>query len=36
VPRLYTRVRVEVASAGGVALRCWIYLPTQALLGSGD
>jgi Gamma-glutamyl cyclotransferase, AIG2-like len=26
VPRLYTRVKVEVASAGGVALRCWIYL----------
>ena len=36
VPRLYTRVKVEVASAGGVALRCWIYLPTQALLGPGD
>ncbi|MGZ6242602.1 MAG: gamma-glutamylcyclotransferase family protein [Candidatus Binataceae bacterium] len=27
VPRLYTRVKIEVAAAGGVALRCWVYLP---------
>jgi gamma-glutamylcyclotransferase (GGCT)/AIG2-like uncharacterized protein YtfP len=33
VPRLYTRVKVEVTNAGGTALRCWIYLPTPALLG---
>jgi gamma-glutamylcyclotransferase (GGCT)/AIG2-like uncharacterized protein YtfP len=32
VPRLYTRVKVEVTDAGGAALRCWVYLPTPALL----
>jgi gamma-glutamylcyclotransferase (GGCT)/AIG2-like uncharacterized protein YtfP len=35
VPRLYTRVKIDVAAAGGVALRCWVYLPTPALLSSG-
>ena len=33
VPRLYTRIEIEVADAGGVAIRCWVYLPTPALLG---
>jgi gamma-glutamylcyclotransferase (GGCT)/AIG2-like uncharacterized protein YtfP len=36
VPRLYTRVKIEVTSAGGAALRCWVYLPTPALLGPKD
>ena len=36
VPRLYTRVKVEVTGAGGAALRCWVYLPTPALLGPED
>lgn len=35
VPRLYTRVKVEVADGGGAALRCWVYLPTPSLFG-GD
>jgi gamma-glutamylcyclotransferase (GGCT)/AIG2-like uncharacterized protein YtfP len=34
VPRLYTRVKVEVTSAAGAALRCWVYLPTPALLAA--
>ncbi len=35
LPRLYTRVKIEVADAGsGAALRCWVYLPTPALLGT--
>lgn len=34
VPRLYTRVKVEVTGTGGAVLRCWVYLPTPALLGS--
>ncbi|MGA8567906.1 MAG: gamma-glutamylcyclotransferase family protein [Candidatus Binataceae bacterium] len=35
VPRLYTRVKIEVADAGsGAALRCWVYLPTPALLAT--
>jgi gamma-glutamylcyclotransferase (GGCT)/AIG2-like uncharacterized protein YtfP len=33
VPRLYTRIKVEVADAAGAALRCWVYIPTPALLG---
>jgi gamma-glutamylcyclotransferase (GGCT)/AIG2-like uncharacterized protein YtfP len=33
VPRLYTRLKIEVADAGGAALRCWVYLPTAALVG---
>lgn len=33
VPRLYTRIEIEVADAGGAALRCWVYMPTTALLG---
>jgi gamma-glutamylcyclotransferase (GGCT)/AIG2-like uncharacterized protein YtfP len=32
VPRLYTRKKIEVADAGGAALRCWVYLPTAKLL----
>jgi hypothetical protein len=33
VPRLYTRMKIEVVDAGsGAALRCWIYLPTPTLL----
>ncbi|HTY55119.1 MAG TPA: gamma-glutamylcyclotransferase family protein [Candidatus Binataceae bacterium] len=32
VPRLYTRVKVEVTDAGGMARRCWVYLPTAAAL----
>jgi gamma-glutamylcyclotransferase (GGCT)/AIG2-like uncharacterized protein YtfP len=33
VPRLYTRVTIEVMdSSGGTARRCWIYLPTPELL----
>jgi len=36
VPRLYTRVKVEVTDGGGAARRCWVYLPTPALLGPGD
>src|SRR5277367_6833944 len=29
VPLLYTRVKVEVMDdAGGMARRCWVYLPT--------
>lgn len=35
-PRLYTRVKIEVTSDGGAALRCWVYLPTPALLGPKD
>jgi gamma-glutamylcyclotransferase (GGCT)/AIG2-like uncharacterized protein YtfP len=31
-PCLYTRVKVEVTSADGAPLRCWVYLPTPALL----
>jgi gamma-glutamylcyclotransferase (GGCT)/AIG2-like uncharacterized protein YtfP len=34
VPRLYTRVKVEVTSAAGAVLRCWVYLPTPALLAA--
>ena len=34
VPRLYTRVKVDVTSAGGAALRCWVYLPTPSLLAA--
>jgi gamma-glutamylcyclotransferase (GGCT)/AIG2-like uncharacterized protein YtfP len=33
VPRLYTRIKVEVATGGAAALRCWVYLPTPTLLG---
>jgi hypothetical protein len=33
VPRLYTRAKIEVVDADGAALRCWVYLPTPALLG---
>jgi gamma-glutamylcyclotransferase (GGCT)/AIG2-like uncharacterized protein YtfP len=33
VPRLYTREKIEVADAGGAALRCWVYLPAPMLLG---
>jgi len=35
VPRLYARVKVEVTSADGAALRCWVYLPTPSLLATG-
>ena len=35
VPRLYTRVKVEVTSADGAALQCWVYLPTPSLLATG-
>jgi gamma-glutamylcyclotransferase (GGCT)/AIG2-like uncharacterized protein YtfP len=36
MPRLYTRERIEVIGEDGGALRCWIYLPTAALLdGAG-
>jgi gamma-glutamylcyclotransferase (GGCT)/AIG2-like uncharacterized protein YtfP len=35
VPRLYTRVKVEVTSADGAALQCWVYLPTPSLLETG-
>lgn len=28
VPQLYTRERVEVLSADGRKIECWIYLPT--------
>jgi hypothetical protein len=34
VPRLYTRAKIEIAEAGGGGtIRCWVYLPTPALLG---
>jgi gamma-glutamylcyclotransferase (GGCT)/AIG2-like uncharacterized protein YtfP len=36
VPRLYTRVKVEVTDTGGAALRCWVYLPTPASLVPKD
>jgi gamma-glutamylcyclotransferase (GGCT)/AIG2-like uncharacterized protein YtfP len=29
VPRLYTRDRIEVLTADGRAVECWIYLPTS-------
>jgi gamma-glutamylcyclotransferase (GGCT)/AIG2-like uncharacterized protein YtfP len=29
VPKLYTREPIEVIAAGGDAITCWIYLPTQ-------
>ncbi len=32
VPRLYTRVKVEVMGADAAPLRCWVYLPTPLLL----
>jgi gamma-glutamylcyclotransferase (GGCT)/AIG2-like uncharacterized protein YtfP len=32
VPRLYTRERVEVIDNDGSAVRCWVYMPTAALL----
>jgi gamma-glutamylcyclotransferase (GGCT)/AIG2-like uncharacterized protein YtfP len=32
VPRLYTRIEIDVAGADGAALRCWVYMPTPALL----
>jgi len=32
VPRLYTRLEIEVAGPDGAALRCWVYMPTSALL----
>jgi gamma-glutamylcyclotransferase (GGCT)/AIG2-like uncharacterized protein YtfP len=32
VPRLYTRAKTEAVGASGAALRCWVYLPTPALL----
>lgn len=32
VPRLYTRVEVEVIVDGGAKRRCWVYLPAPALL----
>jgi len=35
-PRLYTRARVEVTSAGDKMLRCWVYLPTAKLLASAS
>lgn len=35
VPHLYTRVKIKVTHAGGAALRCWVYLPTPALLATG-
>ncbi|HVB81811.1 MAG TPA: gamma-glutamylcyclotransferase family protein [Candidatus Binataceae bacterium] len=36
VPRLYARAKVAVTSAGGAAVRCWVYLPTRALPGLED
>jgi len=36
VPRLYTRVKVEVADGGGGKLRCWVYLPTPMALRPKD
>jgi gamma-glutamylcyclotransferase (GGCT)/AIG2-like uncharacterized protein YtfP len=32
VPRLYTRVKVEVMGADAAPLICWVYLPTPLLL----
>jgi gamma-glutamylcyclotransferase (GGCT)/AIG2-like uncharacterized protein YtfP len=34
VPRLYTRVEVEVTNATGAAFRCWVYLPTPSLIAA--
>ncbi len=36
VPRLYTRERVEVTVEDGATLRCWIYMPTEALLDGAE
>jgi hypothetical protein len=36
VPRLYTRVKIEVADGGGAKLRCWVYLPTPMALSPKD
>jgi gamma-glutamylcyclotransferase (GGCT)/AIG2-like uncharacterized protein YtfP len=36
VPRLYARVKIEVIGADGAKLRCWVYLPTAALLERKD
>jgi gamma-glutamylcyclotransferase (GGCT)/AIG2-like uncharacterized protein YtfP len=35
VPTLYTRERVEVISADGHKIECWIYLPTDWAGDSG-
>jgi cation transport regulator ChaC len=32
VPQLYTRERITVVGSDGAAIRCWVYLPTGALL----
>jgi gamma-glutamylcyclotransferase (GGCT)/AIG2-like uncharacterized protein YtfP len=32
LPRLYTRERISVETSTGDELRCWIYLPTPAML----
>jgi gamma-glutamylcyclotransferase (GGCT)/AIG2-like uncharacterized protein YtfP len=29
VPKLYTRESIELFAAGGNAITCWIYLPTE-------
>jgi gamma-glutamylcyclotransferase (GGCT)/AIG2-like uncharacterized protein YtfP len=35
IPRLYTRTKVVVSDTEGIPRRCWVYLPTAAML-SGE
>jgi gamma-glutamylcyclotransferase (GGCT)/AIG2-like uncharacterized protein YtfP len=35
-PRLYTREKIEVTDENGVDVRCWVYLPTAAVLSDNE